>query len=427
MFEHFIINADEIINWNSDHIRISYKDNNPDNLTADNLLWKSKEEQLSERKKYVWDTIMPFCIKNKRFPNTDELRKNFSKAYNVLRLYLGGATQVAIDMGYPYVEHWTKENIILAIIENNNKMFTPDQRKNMHGFDNAVVKLHGGIIKLCEKLNIIPSGWYKTIDGSLVKSVYEAKISNFLFINNIIYSYNERIFENTEHRADFILRNGNGELVNVEMWGYDRNIIYNEKRKLKEGLYINKILISLNCIDFEKKSLSHINNILKQKMIEFNIKLENFSENIDSLDQYENHYYTDWLESIKKYCVDNDLKYLPMKKDLKLAGFETFINYINRYKISTQSVADYVGIPLIQKPTNFYDNEINIEKELLKIINDNDIEYFPVNTEELKNSFSYVVQRKGTVYWSRKIGYKFKFFKRYYKEDPRYIKYSYDI
>jgi hypothetical protein len=442
MFEHFVLNMK--INWYRNFSRCGYKDNNPDNLNADNLLWLSNEDLFEIKRKQVHNALMPFCIKNNRFPSTVELKELFPLEFVIIRDHLRGANFVANDMGYlnPKIKRklvmnktnntqqaaWTRENIIQVIADNNNKMFTPDQVDNMYGFRTSIVRFFGNITKLCKELKIIPSGFYRTKDLNLVRSRYEAIICNFLYINNIPYMYDALFTKNTQHRSDFTLHNGNGETVYVEMWGYDRykktglSAIYNENRIIKEGLYVNKILISLEHEYFERKSLEHIYTILKEKMIEYNIKKNNFSENINALVEYENHHASEWLDELREYCTKKNLKILPLAKDLKLAGFGTYMNYLSINKVSMMELAEKLGMEASMKTAGYYKHDENIEKELVKIINSNKYSYFPVTSQ---NALGQAMRRQCRKYWSDKLGYKFVFYKYFYREDPRYIMYSY--
>ena len=116
-----------------------------------------------------------------------------------------------------------------------------------------------------------------TIQGELVKSASEAVIANFLYKNNILYSY-EKIYtelmdNNKIYKPDFTIDIG-GEEIYIEYFGLDDEK-YNKNKKEKiefHKLHNNKF------IELDKTPLENIEKELSIKLQEFGIKLNKRSD-----------------------------------------------------------------------------------------------------------------------------------------------------
>lgn len=116
-----------------------------------------------------------------------------------------------------------------------------------------------------------------TIQGELVKSASEAIIANFLYKNNILYSY-EKIYtelmdNNKIYKPDFTIDIG-GEEIYIEYFGLDdEKYNKNKKEKIKFHKEHNNKFIEL-----DKTPLENIEKELSTKLQEFGIKLNKRSD-----------------------------------------------------------------------------------------------------------------------------------------------------
>ena len=116
-----------------------------------------------------------------------------------------------------------------------------------------------------------------TIQGELVKSASEAIIANFLYKNNILYSY-EKIYtelmdNNKIYKPDFTIDIG-GEEIYIEYFGLDdEKYNKNKKEKIKFHKEHNNKFIEL-----DKTPLENIEKELSIKLQEFGIKLNKRSD-----------------------------------------------------------------------------------------------------------------------------------------------------
>jgi hypothetical protein len=201
---------------------------------------------------------------------------------------------------------------------------------------------------------------YKCLDNTICKSTFEALFINFLYINNIKYSYDKYISNLSRHRYDFLIADINNVDKYVEIWGmmgFDR---YSDGRKIKEELYKeqNKILISVE-YDVFYKSLEAINSFLVNLMIVNNIKLNNFSNEIDKLRKYERYDYKNMLKDLKQHCVDNNIEVFPTIQYWKDNGFEYQMNYFENNRISIADVAAEIDMSRKFVKRGFWKNENN--------------------------------------------------------------------
>ena len=116
-----------------------------------------------------------------------------------------------------------------------------------------------------------------TIQGELVKSASEAVIANFLYKNNILYSY-EKIYtelmdNNKIYKPDFTIDIG-GEEIYIEYFGLDdEKYNKNKKEKIKFHKEHNNKFIEL-----DKTPLENIEKELSIKLQEIGIKLNKRSD-----------------------------------------------------------------------------------------------------------------------------------------------------
>lgn len=116
-----------------------------------------------------------------------------------------------------------------------------------------------------------------TIQGELVKSAPEAVIANFLYKNNILYSY-EKIYtelmdENKIYKPDFTIDFG-GEEIYIEYFGLDDEK-YNKNKKEKIEFHKSH---NNKFIELDKTPIENIERELSIKLQEFGIKLNTRSD-----------------------------------------------------------------------------------------------------------------------------------------------------
>lgn len=118
----------------------------------------------------------------------------------------------------------------------------------------SLLRTHGGIKGICEKLDVRPAWGFKTRDGHIVRSYYELMLDEYLFSRGIIHQIEVEPFPNKRYRSDQYLEKHD---IHIEIWGLT-DAAYVERRKCKEHLYeqFDLRLISIDGAKFQKSIAS---------------------------------------------------------------------------------------------------------------------------------------------------------------------------
>jgi hypothetical protein len=164
------------------------------------------------------------------------------------------------ERNYPfgYFEDYTNFKTELYILADKLNRI-PKLNEIMDNFQIGQVLLekHGGMKHVYDLLSEKYNSLLKDDSGFYNRSNYEYIIAQFLIHNNVYYLREQHPFPYPYHnlRSDFTLFNNNGDIFQLELWGFyvetdrsKRYLDYKNKRKLKESLYqkYNINLISLN-------------------------------------------------------------------------------------------------------------------------------------------------------------------------------------
>ena len=244
-----------------------------------------------------------------------------------------------------------------------------------------------------------------TIQGELVKSASEAVIANFLYKNNILYSY-EKIYtelmdNNKIYKPDFTIDIG-GEEIYIEYFGLDDekyNKNKNEKIKFHKE-HNNKF------IELDKTPLENIEKELSTKLQEFGIKLnkrsdeEIYSRILDNnklslIYPFKNFFY-DVIDVIKE-SINRD-NYQRIIKD--------YLEKLNSEKEQAKKQYSYINEFYIYYQRQLYGAEIykfdysdllyyaNKYIENLGINNDLNFEYIIIDEYQDISQFKYELTKK---------------------------------
>lgn len=244
-----------------------------------------------------------------------------------------------------------------------------------------------------------------TIQGELVKSASEAVIANFLYKNNILYSY-EKIYtelmdNNKIYKPDFTIDIG-GEEIYIEYFGLDdEKYNKNKKEKIKFHKEHNNKFIEL-----DKTPLENIEKELSTKLQEFGIKLnkrsdeEIYSRILDNnklslIYPFKNFFY-DVIDVIKE-SINRD-NYQRIIKD--------YIEKLNSEKEQAKKQYSYINEFYIYYQRQLYGAEIykfdysdllyyaNKYIENLGINNDLNFEYIIIDEYQDISQFKYELTKK---------------------------------
>jgi len=106
----------------------------------------------------------------------------------------------------------------------------------------------------------------RTMDGHYVRSKSEAIIDDWLYMNEIIHSYEKRLPAEQDLFCDFYLPKGN---IYIEHWGLDTEQ-YQAKKKHKKTIYAE---YKLNLIETDEKTIKQIDDFLTKELIKYDITL----------------------------------------------------------------------------------------------------------------------------------------------------------
>ena len=235
---------------------------------------------------------------------------------------------------------WDDFNVLKTFLLKKSKdfggrMLTQEECLKFRGLNNAIIK-HGGITKVAEELGLNIVSRYKTLSGNIVKSRYEVFVDNFLFLNNINFQYETKVFENSNFLCDFKLNN-----YYIEIWGYTGKN-YDSKRKIKQELYsLNK----LNLISFEtsffNSSLQEINDKLKEIIIKNDIKKSNFyNENLNKMISFESYDKDKILLEMFNECKRLKIKKFPSQRWWIKNGFNKHVYFVGNNHISKKEIVE---------------------------------------------------------------------------------------
>lgn len=202
------------------------------------------------------------------------------------------------------------------------------------------------------KINI-----YITLDNHLVKSSYELLISNFFYLNDIEYSYDQVIIKGkTSFRYDYKIKK-----YYWEIFGYYGDA-YNKRKEEKIAYYeANKLeLIKVDSKFFECKFLTIYEKLI-ELCIKYGIKTEGFKEYNPNQFLYGSRDYLGFISSVLKDYIDKTHT-LPNSDELREMGFnglERSINKLGGFK----EVCIQLGLD-DQKFRNSW-NDVNSKHEFL--------------------------------------------------------------
>lgn len=116
---------------------------------------------------------------------------------------------------------------------------------------------------------IIDGNYYVTEDGHKVRSQGELIIDNWLYRNNLMHSYEERVQRpnNDFLLTDFYLFKSE---VYIEFWGMISNPEYRKRKEEKVNFYRRH---NLNLVELFPRDLSMLSEILKVKLSQFGVNL----------------------------------------------------------------------------------------------------------------------------------------------------------
>lgn len=268
------------------------------------------------------------------------------------------------------------------------------------------IQQHGGLIKVGEKLGFKMESKYKTLSKNIVGSTYEVIVDNFLFLNNIDFTYNQKITKNLNYRYDFKIND-----ICFEIWGL-QNSYYNEKRKLKEKIYHSK---NIKLISFEKefflKSVFIINDELKKICINNKIKMTNFyEENIGKISNFEYYGKDSVIKELREEYEKLKTDVFPNLNWWKDNGFYVHITYLQRNHLFSYDIEKEVSLKEPKyKPLIYWADLENVKNVILPIIQK--IGKFPTTEYLINNGGRNLLRginkyQNGITKLSIKLGYK---------------------
>jgi hypothetical protein len=338
------------------------------------------------------------------------LRPNLSANYTKIRENMPSNITINITQKYSdrvkskcYTEEETVK-IIKKIFGEHMPMY--DELKNNIKLRYAI-EIYGGHKKFASKHNFVMPNCFKTTKGTIVSSTYEAKIANYLELNDIVYKHDGKILEGYERkfRYDFMIKNKYGEYIYIEMWGRE-NSEYIKNKEIKKELYKNN---NYHLISVEPSLMSQSDNIifnyLSKQMIKFDVKTDNFHNDPDDISKYIAFNTKILIDELKNYCIKHELKIFPTYDEWIELGFSKHINYINTNNISVHNIASEIGLCTKTLKHGYYNDEENIKKELQKIIDD--LGKFPTYDEMyvVSSTLATIVSRDMES-WAKKMGLK---------------------
>lgn len=252
--------------------------------------------------------------------------------------------------------------------------------------DHAVIKFHGGIDKIKEKMNyknefdlIDDSGWNN-------KSTYEYIVAQFLIKNKIIYKRDQYPFPDSRHTSDFCIYL-NGDAIHCEVWA---------ERKNTQGNFFNyKKVHDKKIKQYKKHNIEYLSiypDIFLRSVNKINEELHNIFKGF--VGQKENITYDD-LSSIN----NNPRMINYINDEILLEDIKQYITEDGFLQPPSLLKETVYGTALYRYIVNKYDSYYNFSKEIeVPILRDNKYQklrqgYWTKNI--VFNKFSYMVNTYG--------------------------------
>lgn len=226
---------------------------------------------------------------------------------------------------------------------------------------------------------------YRTKDWHFVRSLGELIIDDYLFDNNIIHIYEEKIkWIEDELYSDFYIPSWD---VYIEYWGMEGNSKYDDRKEKKKITYSEN---NFNLIELFPEDIKNINDILPKKLLKFEIwRKWNINRNIPLYKEKE--MFTEEYKKILNKLEEEKNKSQPSTHILFKVWFINIINCNNEYlnKEFLSKNIDFVLIDNNFKIRWLFDIKSNIS--VLKLMTNNQlwIKYKVLNTT-IDNKFDWV-------------------------------------
>ena len=108
---------------------------------------------------------------------------------------------------------------------------------------------------------------YRTQDGHQVRSKAEVLIANWLFYNEISYTYERKLPVESDVYCDFYLPKSK---VYIEYWGYENDPKYKARKTTKLGIYKDA---GLNLIELTESEVMNLDDSLPGLLIKYGVKV----------------------------------------------------------------------------------------------------------------------------------------------------------
>lgn len=106
----------------------------------------------------------------------------------------------------------------------------------------------------------------RTADGHYVRSRAEMLIDNWLYMSEIVHAYERKLPVEEDAYCDFYLPVGK---VYIEFWGLENDEKYNERKKIKLGIYQK---YGFKLIEIDDSDILNLDDILPKKLLKFGIQ-----------------------------------------------------------------------------------------------------------------------------------------------------------
>lgn len=106
----------------------------------------------------------------------------------------------------------------------------------------------------------------RTADGHYVRSRAEMLIDNWLYMSEIVHAYERKLPIEEDVYCDFYLPVGK---VYIEFWGMENDEKYNERKKIKLGIYKK---YGFKLIEIDDSDILNLDDILPKKLLKFGIQ-----------------------------------------------------------------------------------------------------------------------------------------------------------
>jgi len=151
---------------------------------------------------------------------------------------------------------------------------------------------------------------HRATDGHYVRSKAEMLIDNWLYMEEIVHTYEKKLPVEEEVYSDFYLPAGK---IYIEYWGYENDSKYLDRKRKKQEIYGK---YGLKLIELEERDVQNLDDIMPKLLLKNGIQKENIRNDSPEKDSQ--------IEKLKEELINKENYY----RKNEMVTFRIFTKFI---------------------------------------------------------------------------------------------------